>query len=86
MGYPTMAESKTKTRRIGEIIIMIIVLACMALLLADTAINISTELGAQEGLTAIEVIEGTPTAIPTLTEEEYQEFIGIENAGGQAYP
>ena len=39
------------------------------------------ELVAQEDQAVQLLTDETPEAVPTLTEEEYQEMIGIENAG-----
>jgi hypothetical protein len=83
-----MAESKTKKRRVNEIVILAIVLVCMALILLEMTSNVSNAINTQENQAVVEINDVTPSAVPTLTEEEYQEMIGIENAGagGQVEP
>ena len=81
-----MAESKTKKRSVNEFIILAIVLVCMALILVEVSTNVSYEINAQENQVVVEINDVTPSAVPTLTEAEYQEMIGIENAGGQVEP
>ena len=81
-----MAESKTKKRSVNEFIILAIVLVCMALILVEVSTNVSYEINAQENQVVVEINDVTPSAVPTLTEAEYQEMIVIENAGGQVEP
>jgi len=76
-----MAQSKTKTRRLTEPIILLLVVVCLVLIVAEIAINVSAVIGSQEDQAVRLVTDELPAAVPTLTEEEYQEMIGIENAG-----
>ncbi len=76
-----MAQSKTKTRRLTEPIILLLVVVCLVLIVAEIAINVSEVISSQEDQAVRLVTDELPAAVPTLTEEEYQEMIGIENAG-----
>ncbi len=81
-----MAQTKTKTRRLTENIIFLVVVVCMVLILAEMAINVSAEISVQEDQSIRMVPLAEPTALPTLTEEEYQQFLSIESAGATPEP
>ena len=86
MGFGTMGKSKTKTRRTTEIVILLFVLVCMVLIFAEISTNVIAEFSAQENQSVIKINDDTLTPVPTLTEEEYQNFINIENVGSQTEP
>jgi hypothetical protein len=81
-----MAQTKTKTRRLTENIIFLIVVVCLVLIVAEMAVNVSAEISTQEDQAVQMVPVEEPTALPTLTEEEYQQFLSIESAGATPEP
>ena len=82
-------EKKNKNKKgLSEIVLIAIVSICLLLIVSEISSNIinQVESSASADQVVIEVEEVTPTVIPTLTEEEYNEMFGIENAGNQGVP
>lgn len=67
-----MAKSNSKSRRISEIIIIVVIFLSVALIVVEMSNNLASEFVTQEATTTVREVE--PTPVPTLTAEERQEL------------
>jgi hypothetical protein len=69
-----MAQSKNKTGRITDYLVIAFVLAASVLVLAEIGGNVSNELETWQA-NAVEITHPTPTPLPTLSPEEYDKLM-----------
>ena len=68
-----MAKSNNNSKRISEMILVVIIILSMGLIIVEMATNLSNEIAAQEErITTVEEVE--PTLVPTLTAEEREDL------------
>jgi hypothetical protein len=78
-----MAQSKAKNGRVGELLILAFVIAGVLLVLAELGTNVAAEL--ENYRTSADTVirdPATPTPIPTLTKEEYEQYLREHPIGG----
>jgi hypothetical protein len=77
-----MAKSKTKTGRMSELIILAFVIAGTLLIFAELGVNVANELDSYQNSNTSIQKGPTPTPIPTLTREEYEQYLKEHPIGG----
>ena len=75
--------SKEKRRGLTEIVLLIFAVVCLALIIADISINVVSEANATARTAVMMQDNSEATAVPTLTEEQYRDMLGIEGSGSR---
>ena len=75
--------SKEKGRGLIEIVLLIFAVICLALIVADVSINIVSEINTAARTAIVTQGNTEVTAVPTLTEEQYRDMLGIEGSGNR---
>lgn len=74
---------KRKNNRLIEVLLLVFALICFALVVADVSSNLAAEINGIARTAIITQGEAGVTAVPTLTEEQYQELLGPEGSGSR---